>query len=38
MRNGQPPLPPHLRQAAPDVFNQYGPLAALDHLADLENQ
>ena len=25
-----------LRSAAPDVFNQYGPLAALDHLADLE--
>ena len=28
----------NLRSAAPDVFNQYGPLAALDHLADLENQ
>lgn len=27
-----------LRSAAPDVFNQYGPLAALDHLADLEFQ
>ncbi len=25
-----------LRSAAPEVFNQYGPLAALDHLADLE--
>ena len=28
---------PSLRSAVPDVFNQYGPLAALDHLADLEN-
>src|SRR5438067_3804310 len=49
-RRRRPELPPalraqlagavqaHLRQAAPDVFNQYGPLAALDHLADLENQ
>src|SRR5207248_1232306 len=49
-RGRRPGLPPalraqlagsvqaHLRQAAPDVFNQYGPLAALDHLADLENQ
>ena len=27
-----------LRAAAPDVFDQYGPLAALDHLADLEHQ
>ena len=26
----------NLRTAAPDVFNEYGPLAALDHLADLE--
>jgi hypothetical protein len=26
----------NLQSAAPDVFNQYGPLAALDHLADLE--
>src|SRR5216683_4955327 len=26
-----------LRSAAPDVFNQYGPLAALDPLADLES-
>ena len=29
---------PSLRAAAPDVFNQYGPLAALDYLADLEHQ
>lgn len=28
----------NLRAAAPDVFDQYGPLAALDHLADLEYQ
>jgi uncharacterized RDD family membrane protein YckC len=27
-----------LRDAAPDVFNQYGPLAALDHLANLDRQ
>ncbi len=27
-----------LRAAVPDVFNQYGPLAALDYLADLERQ
>ena len=27
-----------LRAAAPDVFYQQGPLAALDHLADLEQQ
>ena len=27
-----------LRGAAPDVFMQHGPLAALDYLADLENQ
>src|SRR6266508_6259211 len=26
----------NLQSAVPDVFNQYGPLAALDHLADLE--
>jgi uncharacterized RDD family membrane protein YckC len=44
----RPELPPPLRAqlaaqvqaqlqaAAPDVFNQYGPLAALDYLADLE--
>lgn len=44
----RPELPPHLRAqlaghvqaslqaAAPDVFEQYGPLAALDYLADLE--
>jgi len=44
----RPELPPVLRAqlasqlqaslqaAAPDVFNQYGPLAALDYLADLE--
>lgn len=44
----RPELPPHLRaqlagqlqagleSAAPDVFHQYGPLAALDYLADLE--
>jgi uncharacterized RDD family membrane protein YckC len=28
----------NLEAAVPDVFNQYGPLAALDHLADLERQ
>jgi uncharacterized RDD family membrane protein YckC len=27
-----------LASAAPEVFNQYGPLAALDYLADLERQ
>ena len=27
---------PHLYAAVPDVFNQHGPLAALDYLADLE--
>lgn len=27
-----------LRDAAPDVFNQHGPLAALDHLANLDRQ
>jgi len=49
-RRRRPDLPPTLRAqlagsvqaqlqaAAPDVFNQFGPLAALDHLADLENQ
>jgi uncharacterized RDD family membrane protein YckC len=29
---------PSLRSAVPDVFAQGGPLAALDHLADLERQ
>jgi uncharacterized RDD family membrane protein YckC len=29
-------LQANLQAAVPDVFNQYGPLAALDHLADLE--
>lgn len=29
---------PSLRNALPDVFAQSGPLAALDHLADLERQ
>ncbi len=29
---------PSLRAAAPDVFDQQGPLAALDHLADLEGR
>ena len=29
---------PSLRSAAPDVFAQSGPLAALDHLADLESR
>jgi uncharacterized RDD family membrane protein YckC len=28
----------NLGSAVPDVFNQYGPLAALDYLADLERQ
>src|SRR5947207_3846667 len=32
------PVPALLRAAVPDVFNQYGPLAALDYLADLERQ
>src|SRR5437868_5220444 len=27
---------PSLQAAVPDVFNEHGPLAALDHLADLE--
>jgi uncharacterized RDD family membrane protein YckC len=27
-----------LKAAAPDIFAQHGPLAALDHLADLESQ
>jgi uncharacterized RDD family membrane protein YckC len=31
-------LQPSLRAALPDVFAQRGPLATLDHLADLENQ
>lgn len=31
-------MQPSLRQAVPDVFVQSGPLAALDHLADLERQ
>ena len=30
-------LQPNLRSAVPDVYNQYGPLAALDYLADLEH-
>jgi uncharacterized RDD family membrane protein YckC len=29
---------PSLRSALPDVFAQWGPLATLDHLADLEEQ
>ena len=29
---------PSLRSAAPEVFAEHGPLAALDHLADLERQ
>jgi len=29
---------PSLQAATPEVFAQYGPLAALDHLADLERQ
>lgn len=28
----------HLQAAAPDVFAEYGPLAALDYLADLDRQ
>jgi hypothetical protein len=31
-------IQPSLRTAVPDVFAQSGPLAALDHLADLESQ
>ena len=31
-------LQPSLRSAAPEVFREWGPLAALDHLADLERQ
>jgi hypothetical protein len=31
-------MQPSLRVAAPDVFAQQGPLAALDYLADLERQ
>jgi hypothetical protein len=31
-------IQPSLRTALPDVFAQNGPLAALDHLADLEGQ
>lgn len=31
-------MQPSLRAGAPDVFAQQGPLAALDHLADLESQ
>jgi len=31
-------LQAQLAAAAPDVFNQYGPLATLDYLADLERQ
>jgi uncharacterized RDD family membrane protein YckC len=31
-------MQPSLRAAAPDVFAQQGPLAALDHLADLESR
>jgi uncharacterized RDD family membrane protein YckC len=31
-------MQPSLRTAAPDVFAQQGPLAALDYLADLERQ
>ena len=30
-------LQPSLRAAVPDVYKQYGPLAALDYLADLEH-
>jgi uncharacterized RDD family membrane protein YckC len=29
---------PNLQAAVPDVFNEHGPLAALDYLADLERQ
>jgi hypothetical protein len=29
---------PGLKTALPDVFAQSGPLAALDHLADLDRQ
>jgi hypothetical protein len=31
-------LQPSLRSAVPEVFAEMGPLAALDHLADLERQ
>jgi uncharacterized RDD family membrane protein YckC len=31
-------MQPSLRAAAPDVFDQQGPLAALDYLADLESR
>jgi hypothetical protein len=31
-------LQPSLRLAVPEVFVEWGPLAALDHLADLERQ
>jgi hypothetical protein len=31
-------MQPSLRAAAPDVFAQQGPLAALDYLADLESR
>lgn len=31
-------LQPSLRSAVPEVFAEWGPLAALDHLADLERQ
>jgi len=30
-------LQPNLQAAVPDVYSQYGPLAALDYLADLEH-
>src|SRR5438309_2031310 len=30
-------LQPNLQAAVPDVYNHYGPLAALDYLADLEH-
>jgi hypothetical protein len=31
-------MQPSLRAAAPDIFAQQGPLAALDYLADLEGR
>ena len=31
-------LQPSLRSAVPEVFSESGPLAALDHLADLERR
>jgi hypothetical protein len=31
-------IQPSLRTALPDVFTHSGPLAALDHLADLEGR